>query len=35
MFKYDSANKNNEKDKKNNIETDDIEKLYELLKKKR
>ena len=34
MIKYDSANKNNEKDKKNNIETDDIEKLYELLKKK-
>ena len=34
MFKYDIENKNNEKDKKNNIETDDIEKLYELLKKK-
>jgi hypothetical protein len=34
MFRYESTNKNNEKDKKNSIDIDDFEKLYELLKKK-
>ena len=34
MFRYESTNKNNEKDKKNSIDIDDFEKLYELLKKR-
>jgi hypothetical protein len=34
MFKNDYGNKINEKDKKNNIDTDDLENLYQLLIKK-
>ena len=40
MFKIDYLNKNNDKDKgkdkdkKNNIDSDDLENLYDLLKKK-
>ena len=34
MFKNDYGNKINEKDKKNNLDTDDLENLYQLLIKK-
>ena len=34
MFKNDNGNKINEKDKKNKIDTEDFNELYDLLKKK-